>query len=245
MENSVLLPEVKMTVIYDNRCDNRTLQEGWGFSVLVEYDKQKILFDTGGDPEAFFSNSEKLDLDFSTITHVVFSHRHWDHRAGIEDVLDKLREKTQIFLPKLFFPLLLRRRHPQLIFKTVNSFAELRRNIYSLVLQGGFLLYEQCLILDTTKGTVVLTGCAHPGIVNILKAVQTKLAGKNIHFVMGGFHLLFTPGRISTETVREFQTLDVKKVAPCHCSGDHTIRQFKEAYGNNFYKIGAGTVISI
>lgn len=233
----------KITVIYDNRCENSALQEGWGFSLLIDFEGRKILFDTGGYPEAFFANIEKLGIRLEDVTHVLFSHRHWDHMAGYDAVLGKLRENTQIFLPKFFrltpFP-----SHPRLKFKTVKSFAEVDSNIYSVVLKGGFLLYEQSLVLKTPEGAAIITGCAHPGIVNIIKATQKQLPGK-IHFVMGGFHLLFTPGPVSAGIVKDFQDIGVQKVAPCHCSGDHTIRQFREAYTDRFFKIGTGSVIQI
>lgn len=44
----------RLSIIYDNSKDNLTLQEGFGFSCLVEWDNKKILFDTGNDQTAFF-----------------------------------------------------------------------------------------------------------------------------------------------------------------------------------------------
>lgn len=230
----------KITVIYDNRCENSALQEGWGFSILAEYEGRKILFDTGGYPEAFFTNIDKLGIRLDEVTHVLFSHRHWDHMAGFDEVLNRLRENTPVFVPKYFRRSLCK--HPQI--KTISSYAEIDRNIYSIVLKGGFLLYEQSLVFKTPKGTAIITGCAHPGIVNIIKSTQKKLPG-DIHFVMGGFHLLFSPAGETAGIVEEFQGLGVQKVAPCHCSGDHTIRQFKEAYQDGYYKIGTGSVIQL
>ena len=76
---------VKITVIYDNRCDKSHLKEGWGFSALIEYEGSKILFDTGGDSPAFLFNAHALQLPFDQITHLAFSHKHWDHIAGFKD----------------------------------------------------------------------------------------------------------------------------------------------------------------
>lgn len=62
--------------------------------------------------------------------------------------------------------------------------------------------------------------------------------------MLGGFHQLYTPAKQSADIVKQFQALDVQKVAPCHCSGDHLIRQFQEAFGPNFSKIGTGSILS-
>lgn len=48
-------------------------------------------------------------------------------------------------------------------------------HVYSFVLKGGFFLYEQTLVIETAKGLVVITSCAHPGIVPILKEAGSTL----------------------------------------------------------------------
>lgn len=242
--NQRYIMTVKITILYDNRCDNSHLQEGWGFSALIEYDGSKILFDTGGDVSAFSSNIEKIQLSYKELTHLVFSHRHWDHIAGFKEIVKELNKNAALYVPKRFPWLLLKRAGSHLKkVKVVRSFEEIAPNIYSLVLKGGFWLYEQALILKTPKGLGIITGCAHPGIVQIVKAAQEHLQS-NIYFVLGGFHQLFTPAKQSADIVKQFQVMNVEKVAPCHCSGDHLIRQFQDAFGSNFSKIGTGTILS-
>lgn len=97
--------------------------------------------------------------------------------------------------------------------------------------------------MKTPKGLGIITGCSHPGIVQIVKAAQEHLQS-NVYFVLGGFHQLFTPAKQSSGIVKQFQDLNVQRVAPCHCSGDHLIRQFQDAFGSNFSKIGTGTVLN-
>lgn len=236
---------MKITILYDNRCDNCHLQEGWGFSALIEDGKYKILFDTGGDTEAVSSNAEKLQIPFGDVTHLLFSHRHWDHIAGFKERIASLNHKTALYIPKTF-PLLLKK-HAASRLKTVRvvkEFESIEPNIYSLVLRGGWWLYEQALIIQTPQGLCVITGCAHPGILHILKEAKERLKAE-IAFVLGGFHMLYDRAVKSEETVRQFQELGVQKVAPCHCSGDYTIRQFQNAYGPNYVKVGTGTVIHV
>ncbi len=232
----------KITILYDNRCDNWQLQEGWGFSALIEQEGSKILFDTGGDAAAFSSNASKMQLPYSKISHLLFSHRHWDHIAGFKEIVGKVNKEAALHVPKTFPWLLLR--SSRLKTKVVRSFEQIAPNAYSLVLRGGFWLYEQALILQTPEGLGIITGCAHPGILEIISAAKQHLPSK-ISFVLGGFHLLFAPAEKSAQVVKQFQTLGVQKVAPCYCSGDSLIRQFQEAYGSNFYKVGTGTVLNL
>lgn len=235
---------VKISILYDNRCDNCQLQECWGFSALIEHDGQKILFDTGGDLTTFSSNAEKMHLPYNEITHLIFSHWHWDHIAGFKEIAKKLNNNAILYVPKMF-PLFLMKKGASCFKQTkvVRSFEAITPNIYSLVLRGGFWLYEQAIVLKTPKGLGIITGCAHPGIVQIIKAAKQHL-NTDIYFVLGGFHQLFTPPNQSAIVVKQFQELNVQKVAPCHCSGDHLIRQFQDTYGTNFSKIGTGSILT-
>lgn len=235
---------VKITILYDNRCDNCALQEGWGFSAFIEYDGLRILFDTGGEAEALVSNVDKMSLPFKEVTHLLFSHRHWDHIAGFKEIIRKISPETELYVPRTFPWMLVRWGSSCLKkAKVVRSFETIAPNVYSLVLRGGFWLYEQALILKTSEGLGIITGCAHPGIIQILKAAREHLQ-TDISFVLGGFHQLFSPAEQSANIVKQFQMMKVQKVAPCHCSGDHLIRQFQEAYGSNFFKIGTGTILN-
>jgi len=235
------MEKTKITILYDNCKENRELQEGWGFSALVETSHRKILFDTGNDRDAFFSNIEKLGIDCGEITDVVFSHKHSDHVAGCKEILEKMRQDCRVYLPKGFPS---KRVPSHLQIQKVSDFQEIDDNLFSLVLKGGIFLYEQSLILQTEKGLIIMTGCAHPGITNILEAAQKRLKAP-LYLVLGGFHLFRKNGRSVEGVVRQFQSLGVSKVAPCHCSGERAIKKFQEAYQHDFYTIGTGSVLTI
>jgi 7,8-dihydropterin-6-yl-methyl-4-(beta-D-ribofuranosyl)aminobenzene 5'-phosphate synthase len=235
------MKKIKITIIYDNCKENRDLQEGWGFSALVEIGYRKILFDTGNDRDAFFSNLEKLGIDCGEITDVVFSHKHDDHIAGCEEILGKIREDCKVYLPK-GFPSKLVPKNLQI--QKVLDFQEIEKNVFSMVLKGGILLHEQSLILQTEKGLVIITGCAHPGITKILESAQKRLKAP-LYLVLGGFHLFRKDCQYIEKIVNRFQALGVTRVAPCHCSGEPAIRKFQEAYQQDFCKIGTGSILTI
>ncbi|HEY2810436.1 MAG TPA: MBL fold metallo-hydrolase [Rhabdochlamydiaceae bacterium] len=234
---------IKISILYDNRSHDPHLQEGWGFSALIESDGYKILFDTGGDAKAFAANAEKMQIPFSQITHLVFSHRHWDHIAGLLQVVEALNKDALLYIPRGFPWLLAKKAASRLKTTRVKDSMPIAPHVFSLVLRGGFWLYEQALLLQTPSGIGVLTGCAHPGIIAIIKQAQRYLQ-KPIAFVIGGFHLLYTSAEHSENIVKEFQELGVQKVAPCHCSGEHVIRKFEKAYGSNFLKVGTGAALT-
>jgi 7,8-dihydropterin-6-yl-methyl-4-(beta-D-ribofuranosyl)aminobenzene 5'-phosphate synthase len=81
---------------------------------------------------------------------------------------------------------------------------------------------EQALIVDVGKsGIVVLTGCAHAGVVNTVKRAIELVGDRPVAAVIGGFHLGFptTPVENVTRTVEALSQLGVQAVMPMHCSG--------------------------
>jgi 7,8-dihydropterin-6-yl-methyl-4-(beta-D-ribofuranosyl)aminobenzene 5'-phosphate synthase len=109
---------------------------------------------------------------------------------------------------------------------------------------------EQSLVLVTEQGLVVITGCAHPGIVRIVErareiAVSGDAANRDVHLVLGGFHLGRRPQATIEGIVEDFQRLGIQKVAPCHCSGDLSRSLFERAYGLDFIKVGVGSRLEV
>ena len=105
------------------------------------------------------------------------------------------------------------------------------------VLKQG--LHEQGLYVETPTGLLVITGCAHPGIVQMAKAASRR-AGTPVHAVLGGFHM----GRASADkidtVIQGLKTIGVQQVAPSHCSGNETRRLMKEAFREGYLPSGLG-----
>jgi 7,8-dihydropterin-6-yl-methyl-4-(beta-D-ribofuranosyl)aminobenzene 5'-phosphate synthase len=123
----------------------------------------------------------------------------------------------------------------------IKDFTRIAKGIYSSG-ELGEEIKEQSLIVDTDKGLVIVTGCSHPGIVNIVRRSK-ELLRKDARFVVGGFHL----GSLNREEVgkiiEELKGLGVKKTAPCHCTGEKAISIFEEEFKKDFIKVGAGSII--
>jgi len=103
---------------------------------------------------------------------------------------------------------------------------------------------EQSLIIETSKGIVIITGCGHPGVVNIVKKSK-ELLNDDVLLLMGGFHLKRESIRSTTAIIDELKNLGVKKVAPSHCTGRGQTNLFERAWGNNFLEGGLGAVIEL
>ncbi|MCK5464053.1 MAG: MBL fold metallo-hydrolase, partial [Bacteroidales bacterium] len=123
----------------------------------------------------------------------------------------------------------------------VSDAKKITDNVWSTGEMGSEII-EQSLVIQTPLGLIIITGCAHPGIENIVaKAIEIK--DEKILLVMGGFHLLRT-GTDAVELIaRDFKDKHIQYAAPTHCSGDETIKVFQEVFGEQYLKLGTGKVI--
>jgi 7,8-dihydropterin-6-yl-methyl-4-(beta-D-ribofuranosyl)aminobenzene 5'-phosphate synthase len=235
--------EVTVITLYDNYQHDPDLKTGWGFSCLVRAGGKNILFDTGADSPTLLANMKGLEIDPKDINVIVLSHIHGDHTGGLSGILE-MNSNLTVYLPKSF---------PKDFKKDVESYkakvmevgdpVKIAEGVSSTGELGTFIK-EQSLIVKTSKGLVVITGCAHPGIVDILKEVK-KITGEDIYLVMGGFHLLNMSESELKGVIKEFRALKVKKAAPSHCSGDKTRELFGEEYKEDFISNGVGKKIEI
>ena len=230
---------MKITVVYDNRTLDPDLSPAWGFSCLVGED---LLFDTGGDGPRLLSNMVQMGLDVGGIKTVVLSHAHGDHTGGLGGLLAVNKEVT-VYLPRSFpsgFKAQVRARARVV---EVHEPMEIAEGIHTSGEMGRGLV-EQSLALVTGQGSVVITGCAHPGIVSIVKKAKEIVSGE-VYLVLGGFHLGGASRRTVKGIIADFRRLGVQKVAPCHCTGSRAMRMFAAEYGEDFIEIGVGRVLEI
>jgi 7,8-dihydropterin-6-yl-methyl-4-(beta-D-ribofuranosyl)aminobenzene 5'-phosphate synthase len=185
---------------------------------------------------------EKMDIDPKDIDIVVISHIHGDHLGGLNGFLERNRD-VKVYIPSSF---------PNSIRKKIESYGAEYQDVSDSVRisdkvyttgEMGTWIKEQSLVLDTKEGIVVITGCAHPGVVNIVKKAKQILPDKDIYLVMGGFHLLSASNLKLKSIIGKFRDLGVKKVAPSHCSGDRCRELFKKEYKGNYIEGGVGKII--
>ena len=92
------------------------------------------------------------------------------------------------------------------------------------------------------KGLVVISGCAHAGIVNTVNYAREVTGIDKVHAVMGGFHLSGTLFEgIIDRTVAEMKKINPDYIIPCHCTGRKAITEFEKAMPDKFILNMSGT----
>ena len=189
------------------------------------------------------SNMSKLEIDPQQIETVLISHDHKDHTGGLPALLD-INPNIKVWLPEFFtrkFKDSLHAKGAEVL--DVNESKKICEGVWTTGIVSGWIK-EQSLILESPKGLILITGCAHPRIVKIIDHIRSML-DKPIYLVMGGFHLAgFEKAEIQA-IIRSFRQVGIQKVGPAHCTGALAHTLFEGAYGDDCLKIGAGQEIII
>ncbi len=232
---------IKITILYDNYSAMEGTKTDWGFSCLIEGADKTILFDTGTQGDILWHNIDAMKVDVDKVDLIVISHLHGDHTGGLASVLKK-NPRVTVYLPasapESFVQSIQqtgasveRAKEPEEIAKNVHLTGEMRGPAN-----------EQSLFLETSRGLVIVTGCAHPGIVSIInKAIE--IVPKKPYAVFGGFHLVDKSNEEIQAIIRDFRKAGVLKCGPTHCTGDKAIGLFKQEYGQDFLAMGTGRIL--
>jgi 7,8-dihydropterin-6-yl-methyl-4-(beta-D-ribofuranosyl)aminobenzene 5'-phosphate synthase len=235
--------DISITILYDNYIFTEGLKSDWGFSCILKGTEKTILFDTGTKGELFLENIEKLKINPKEVDVVVISHNHGDHTGGLYAFLGK-NSNVLVYLPPACSASFIHQvKGTGAKVLIPDSPVEICKSVH-LTGPMGTQIIEQSMIVDTAEGTVVITGCAHPGIVDIVRKSKAILP-KDVHLVFGGFHLPRKSNVELKQIISEFRELGVKKAGPTHCTGDQAIEMFKEAYGPDFVQMGVGRRLKI
>ncbi len=213
---------MKVTIIYDNEAWSEELTADWGFACFVEARGRKILFDTGASGPILMGNMKKLGIAPESIEDVIISHSHWDHTGGLKDFLAANRDVT-LFVPSSFSV----RDDAAANVVSVKGSVTLSEGIDST---GELRGIEQSLVVETGRGTVVIAGCSHPGVEEILTA---SAQFGTPYALIGGLH-----GFDKYEVVK-----DLGMICATHCT-EH-IHEIQSRYPQIFIRGGAGRVIEL
>jgi len=101
------------------------------------------------------------------------------------------------------------------------------------------------LFINTDKGLVILLGCAHAGLLNIIDHAIKVTGNKKIYMVLGGTHLKFCSEEQMTATLNRLEELDVDLIGASHCTGLRGARMLAERFGERFFSASVGVKIKI
>ncbi|MDX9862091.1 MAG: MBL fold metallo-hydrolase [Rhodospirillales bacterium] len=237
--------DVTITVLYNNNTGDPRLRAAHGLSCLIEGLSRTILFDTGGDGDILLDNMAVLGKDPKAVEMVVLSHAHWDHSGGLFAFLHKARPGIEAFIPRAVSPVF--RDHAALLGAKVNVVDEpidITEGLHSTGQMGGERLpadrREQTLVFKGEGGAVVLTGCAHPGVVDIVRRAHDIVPGA-IDAVLGGFHLKDSEAAVAEQVVDGLRQMGVRRMGPSHCTGEKHMGLFRRTWGDGVIGFDVGT----
>jgi len=234
---------VTITILYDNTVFNQATTADWGFSCLVEGLDKTILFDAGASGPILVQNAYTLGVSTTNANLVVVSHDHSDRTGGLSAALGS-GSKATVYIGNSFSTTTeqkikatgataIRSAAPVNLLPSVQTTGELVGSVY-----------EQALIISVDSGIVVIAGCSHPGVIQILERAK-ELLKKNIYMVLGGFHWLeFSDSQVDL-LIKAMKDMGVKKCGATHCTGEQAIALIRQAYGSDFVEMGVGRVITL
>ncbi|HDQ06889.1 MAG TPA: MBL fold metallo-hydrolase [Candidatus Bathyarchaeota archaeon] len=238
---------VKITTLVDNDAWMIGLASSWGLSLYVEIDygeeRHRILMDTSGSSDVLFTNIRKLGVNLSDVEAVFISHWHMDHCGSLSHVLPLLRPQTPVYVPSLNPSGIRTVREAEGTPIVCSNSLSLMDGVMSTGEMIGGVSEHSLVINLRDKGLVVLAGCSHPGIVNIVKRAQQVSGVSKVYAVIGGFHI--SSKREGAHVAEFLQKSDVKLVSPCHCTGASARDAIADIIKSRCVKNGSGKVWTI
>ncbi|MFX1515610.1 MAG: MBL fold metallo-hydrolase [Promethearchaeota archaeon] len=227
---------VRITVLVDNN-PAASLSSPWGVSMFIETDNVSILFDAGPSPRALEENAATLGINLSIMCDLaVLSHEHSDHIDGFSHVAVTNPHMT------VCIPANMTQSSTDHL---INLGLNVKKYQETTVLYPGVAIigqlngppFEQALAVNVQNiGLVLIVGCSHPGVENILAKAVRELDANDPYLVIGGFHLGSASESVISNTVESLIKLGVQKIYPIHCSGDrirdYLLINYPDYYGD-------------
>ncbi|UCE18450.1 MAG: MBL fold metallo-hydrolase [Gemmatimonadota bacterium] len=244
---------ISFTILYNDVPLNESFIGDQGFSCFIEIPDHAFLFDAGRIAEHLARNTEKSGIDCSKIDFIFISHLHSDHIGGLPGIIEKC-DRPLLYLP-FSFPKTQTAKGRTFIVERldrvkryVSDVVEIKEpvKLNEYFYSTGMIedrTYEQAFIITTTKGLMIVTGCSHPGIVEIVRRAKTFMK-REVYFVMGGFHLAATDSEEVKSIATELRGL-TKFIAPCHCTGEAAQETFRSVFREDYIEIKTGLTFKV
>ena len=104
---------------------------------------------------------------------------------------------------------------------------------------------DQCLVLDTSLGLLVILGCCHSGVLNTLQRINKLWPGRPLHGLVGGLHLLHASRDRIRRTVSFLRGQKPRLIAAGHCTGLEALCALKASFGERVQVLSVGKRIRV
>lgn len=204
------------------------LKNRWGWSILLESEKWRILFDADTSPRVIEYNAKQMDINLKNLNFAFLSHYHRDHYGGFK-YFGKICPGLKIYVPPGNSAFLKRWKLEPI---EIDNSLKLEEGVWSSGPLGS--IKEQALGIEVDGiGLVVVVGCSHPGV-DALTARLKEISGNDVYLVIGGYH---SPSKTVLDNLASMS----EYICPAHCSGSDAKNYVKTRYPKKYYPIKTGT----
>lgn len=261
---------LKITVLTENTTEKSNIDTEHGLSLYIETENHKILFDMG-QSELFEKNAEKLGVDISAVDLAALSHGHYDHGGGIARFLKINGKAPIYISKHAFEPhysgtekyigldtslcddrFLIVDDYLQLdngleLFSCNQKKRKYPTNSYGLnmiendnMLEDDFR-HEQYLLITENENKILISGCSHKGILNIVEWFEPDV-------LIGGFHFMKLDPTVSDDSIELKNSAELLKsfdtiYYTCHCTGTEQYNYIKKYMGDKVNYLSCGKEI--
>ena len=234
---------------------------------VVNGESHFCIFDFAVDPQGVIRNMKLLNIDFAKIEALGLSHPHFDHFNALNEILktnkDSIRKGIPFYVGEQFFVTTGAIPVKKEDIEGLGIVKIMEINEPTPIIPGAYLpgkielvtdyetkkeilIGEQAVILNVKgKGLVVISGCAHRGIVNTVKKAQKMTGIEKVCAIMGGFHLINANPELIKKSVADIKAINPEYIVPMHCTGFEGISAFANEMPNQFILNTAGTKYTI
>lgn len=106
------------------------------------------------------------------------------------------------------------------------------------------LIDDMAMVIDRPEGLIIISGCAHSGIINIMDYVCKKIGKDHIQAFIGGTHLIGASDNRMVKTIEALRNISIDRLIVSHCTGFHAAAKLYNAMPDKVIKGDAGMVFT-
>lgn len=263
---------LKMTILVENTVYRQGLLAEHGLSIYLEFNGKKYLFDSG-QGMALKHNARELGIIFNELDGLILSHGHYDHTGGIPFLLEQKSDLDIYAHPDFQIERYSMRGKrlvpvsysgPEIKdFNRIKNLSEIDNNMFLTGEIKGAENYlnekykrknnsghktddfsdDISLYFEGKNGLIIILGCSHKGVKNIIKEIMNKSGLNKIDKIIGGMHLMNTDKTKLKELSEFFEKINPAEIYPLHCTGKEAASFFRERLGDKVKFAGVGSLI--